>query len=308
MWESYYKESWQPKNWCFWTVVLEKTLESPLDCKEIQPVNPKGNQSWIFIGRIDAEAETPILCLLFHVRFQLLLLDLHTDFSRDTSWAHNKSDTTERPTLSLSLSILGTAAPSPNMFLFKLEIGSFVFVFCAHWQAKRNKFGLHTVQQRSDSLEKTLMLENIEGRRRRGWQKIRWLDGLTNSMDMSLNKLQWWTGRPDELQSMGSQRVRYNWVIELDWSVVHQAPLSMEFSRQEYWSGLPCPPTGDLPNPGIEPGLSTLQAESLPSEPPGKPETWVWVIPVNDFLSLGYSLDFNECLLICKMDPWTKHF
>ena len=56
-----YKESWAPKNWCFWTVVLEKILESPMDCKEIQPVHPKGNQSWIFFERTDAEAETPIL-------------------------------------------------------------------------------------------------------------------------------------------------------------------------------------------------------------------------------------------------------
>ena len=61
MWELDYKESWALKKWCFWTVVLEKTLDSPLDCKEIQPVNLKGNQSWIFIGRTDAEAETPIL-------------------------------------------------------------------------------------------------------------------------------------------------------------------------------------------------------------------------------------------------------
>ena len=61
MWELHCKESWAPKNWCFWTVVLEKTLESPLDCKEIQPVHPKGNQSRAFIGRTDAEAETPIL-------------------------------------------------------------------------------------------------------------------------------------------------------------------------------------------------------------------------------------------------------
>ena len=59
--EFYRKESWALKNWCFWTVMLEKTLESPLDCKEIKPVNPKGNQSWILIGRTDVEAETPIL-------------------------------------------------------------------------------------------------------------------------------------------------------------------------------------------------------------------------------------------------------
>ena len=61
MWELDYKESWAPKNWCFWTVVLEKTLEIPLDSKEIQPVHPKRNQSWIFIGRTDVEAETPII-------------------------------------------------------------------------------------------------------------------------------------------------------------------------------------------------------------------------------------------------------
>ena len=61
MWELDYKESWAPKNWCFWTVVLEKTVESPLVCKRIQPAHPKGNQSWIFIGRTDAEAKTPIL-------------------------------------------------------------------------------------------------------------------------------------------------------------------------------------------------------------------------------------------------------
>ena len=61
MWKLDCEASWVPKNWCFWTVVLKKTLESPLDCKEIQPVHPKGDQSWVFIGRTDAEAETPIL-------------------------------------------------------------------------------------------------------------------------------------------------------------------------------------------------------------------------------------------------------
>ena len=99
-----YKESWALKNWCFWTVMLEKTLESPLDCKEILPANPKGNQSWIFIGRTDAEAETP------------------------TIWP-------------------------------------------------------------PDSLEKTLMLGKIEGGRRRWWQRMRWLDGITDLIDMSLSKL-----------------------------------------------------------------------------------------------------------------------
>ena len=107
MWELGCEESWVLKNWCFWTVVLEKTLESPSDCKEIQPVHPKGDQSWVLIGRTDAEAETPIL-----------------------------------------------------------------------WSAPR-----------VDSLEKTLILGGIGGRRRRGRQRIRWLDDITNSVGMSLSKL-----------------------------------------------------------------------------------------------------------------------
>ena len=107
MWELDYKESWAPKNWSFWTVVLEKTLESPLDCKEIQPAHPKGDQSWVFIGRTDAEAELQ-------------------------SFGH--------------------------------------------------------LMRRVDSLEKTPMLGKIEGRRKRGWQRMRWLDGITHSMDMSLGR------------------------------------------------------------------------------------------------------------------------
>ena len=108
MWELAHKESWAPKNWCFWTVVLEKTLESSLDCKEIQSVHPKGNQSWIFIGRSDAEAKTPILWLL---------------------------------------------------------------------DIKKRLIG------------KDLMLGKIESRRRRGWQRMRQLDGITDLMDRSLTKL-----------------------------------------------------------------------------------------------------------------------
>ena len=108
MWELDYKESRVPKNWCFWTVVLEKTRESPLDCKEMQPVHPKGNQSWIFIGRTNAEAEILILCHLM---------------------------------------------------------------------------------QRADSFQTTLMLRKIEGERKRGWKRMRWLNGITDLMDVSLNKL-----------------------------------------------------------------------------------------------------------------------
>ena len=109
MWELNNKESWVPTNWCFWTVVLEKTLQSPLGCKEIQPVPPKGEQSWVFIGRTDA--------------------------------------------LKLKLQYFGHLMRSV------------------------------------DSLEKTLMLGKIEGGKRRGRQRMRWLDGITDTMDMGLGEL-----------------------------------------------------------------------------------------------------------------------
>ena len=90
MWELDYKESWVPKNWCFWTVVLEKTLESPLDCKEIQPVHPKGDQFRVFIGRTDVEAETPILWLL-DMKSWLIWKD--PDAGKD--WGQEEEGTTE---------------------------------------------------------------------------------------------------------------------------------------------------------------------------------------------------------------------
>ena len=83
MWELNYKESWALKNWCFWTVVLKKTLDSLLDCKEIQPVHPKGNQSWIFIGRTEVEAEIPILWLLDAMSW---LIWEDPDAGKDRSW------------------------------------------------------------------------------------------------------------------------------------------------------------------------------------------------------------------------------
>ena len=90
MWELDYKESWAPKNWYFWTVVLEKTLESFLDCKEIQPVHPKGDPSWVFIGRTDAKAETPVLWPL-HAKSWLIGKD--PDAGKD--WGQEEKGTTE---------------------------------------------------------------------------------------------------------------------------------------------------------------------------------------------------------------------
>ena len=86
MWELDYKESRVPKNWCFWTVVLEKTLESPLNCKEIQPVHPKGNKSWIFIGRTDAEAETPVV---WPPDAKNWLIGKDSDAGKDWRWEEN---------------------------------------------------------------------------------------------------------------------------------------------------------------------------------------------------------------------------
>ena len=90
MWKLDCEEGWAPKNWCFWTVVLEKTLESPLDCKEIQPVIPKGDQSWVFFGRTDAKAETPVL-LPPHAKSWLIWKD--SDAGRD--WGQEEKGTTE---------------------------------------------------------------------------------------------------------------------------------------------------------------------------------------------------------------------
>ena len=90
MWDLDYKESWAPKNWCFWTVVLKKTLESPLECKEIQPVHPKGDQSWVFIGRTEAEAETPIL---WPPHAKSWLLGKYSDAGRD--WRQEEKGMTQ---------------------------------------------------------------------------------------------------------------------------------------------------------------------------------------------------------------------
>ena len=140
MWELDWEESWALKNWCFWTVVLEKTLESPLDCKEIQPVHPKGDQSWVLIRRTDAEAETPIL------------------------WPPHAEEVT-------------------------------------HWKRPWCWEGLGAGGEGDD----------------RGWDG--WMASPTWWTWVWVNSGSWWwTGRPGVLRFMGLQRVRHDWVTELNWT------------------------------------------------------------------------------------------
>ena len=141
MWELDYKESWAPKNWCFWTVVLEKTLESPLDGKEIQPVIPKGNQPWIFIGRSDAKAETPILWLP-DVKNWLIWKD--PDAGKDWRW--EEKGTTEDEMVGWHHSLNG------HEFEQALGVGDGQesLVCCSPWGHKR-----------SDTTERLKWIEHI---------------------------------------------------------------------------------------------------------------------------------------------------
>ena len=167
MWELGSEESWVPKNWCFWTGVLEKTLESPLDSKEIQPVYPKGNKSWIFI-------ETPIL---WPPDAKNWLSGKDPDAGNWCFWTVVLEKTLESHLACKEIQpiILKEISPGCSLkgLMLKLKLQYF-----SH------------LMRRVDLLEKTLMLGGIRGRRRREWQRMRWLDSITDSMDVSLSELQ----------------------------------------------------------------------------------------------------------------------
>ena len=133
IWELDHKESWVPKNWCFWTVILEKTLESPLDCKIIQPVHPKGNQSWIFIGRTDAEAKVPIV---WPPDLKNWLIRKDPDAGKD--WGQEKGKT-EGETVGWSHWLSGHEFEQPSGY----GEGQVSLVCCSPWGHKE----LDTIEQ-----------------------------------------------------------------------------------------------------------------------------------------------------------------
>ena len=183
-----YKESWAPKNWGFWTVVLEKTRESPLDCKEIQPVQPKGDQSWVFLGRkvmtnLDSILKSRDITLPTKVRPVKVMIFPVVMYGCE-SWTINKAEHQRIDAFELwcwrrLLRVPWTARIS-NQSILK-EISPECSLEGLMLKLKLQYFGY--LMWRADSFEKTLMLGKIEGRRRRGRQRMRWLDGITDSMD-----------------------------------------------------------------------------------------------------------------------------
>ena len=195
MWELDYKESWVLKNWLFWTVVLEKTLESPLDCKEIQPVHLKGDQSWVFIGRTDVEAETPIL---WPPDGKSWLIGNDSEAGKD--WGQEEKGTTEDEMVGWHHRLTGCGFGWTSGLVIEREA----------WHA-----AVHGVAKSQTQLS--------------DWTELNYFTIL------------WWFLPYTDMSlflSVHAHWLSYVRLFPTPCITAHQAPLSLELSRQAYWSGL----------------------------------------------------------------------
>ena len=206
MWELDCEESWALKNWCFWTVLLEKTLESPLHCKEIQPVYPKGDQSRVFIGGTDVEAETPIR---WPPNAKSWLIWKDSDAGKN--WGQEEKGMTEEEMVRWHHGL------NEHGFGWTPGVGDGQggLACCSSWGHKE-----------SDTIDWL------------NWTELKWREIMMTSPTQWTwvrvdSRSWWWTGRPGVLWFMGSQRVGHDWVTELNWSTF--AFIFMIFLLLPYW-------------------------------------------------------------------------
>ena len=206
MWKLDYKESWAPNNWCFWIAVLEKTLEGPLDCKAIQPGHPKGDQSWIFIGRTDAEAKTPIL---WPPDVKSWLIGKDPDAGKDWRW--EEKGTTEDEMVGW------------HHWLDRYEFeqvpgvgdGQGSLACCSPWGCKESDVTeqLNWTDEAEWASLVAQSVKNLPAMWETWVWSLGWEDPLEEGMATHSSILAWriaWTEEPGRMQCRGSQRVRHD--------------------------------------------------------------------------------------------------